>query len=632
MKKRLVTLIFLAALASLIATSSAASPELGDHSDGSRAVPVHFINLLDEQGQKVSPADDRPQPFSLRKTCGLCHSYETVASGWHFNATDANVPPGRPGQFWIYADPAAATQLPVSYRPWPNTFRPQKLGISPWQFTLLFARHTPGGAAGEMESDVPDEIMRQFISGKLEINCLACHNAAPAQNQPEYARQVQNQNLRWAATAASGLASVKGQASRQGDTYDPLTGSAISVKYEQGIFGSADRVLLDITRQVPNNRCYFCHSNTDVDPARPERWMADEDVHLAAGMRCVDCHRHGIDHNITRGYEGEEAASKNPLAAVSTCRGCHLGTDHSPPDTGRLGAPRPSHNGIPTIHFEKLTCTACHSGPWPAQETIRTKTSRAHLLGLFNSKRNDDALPHIIYPVFARRHAIGAAYAGGLLTLAGQGKLAPHKLIWPAFWAVMKDGKVEPIDIKTVKATVPPLLSRASRRSSDDWPRLSKDDIAAVLKAFAADTTLQAEAVYIAGGTLYRLDDSGNLVAEPDHPAAQPSMWPIAHNVRPAQQSLGVGGCKDCHTTGAPFVFGKVEVDSPVAQSPLSNKIMADFQNRKPSYMKAFAMSFVFRPWLKLVALLSCAAVAAVLLFYGLKALGCIVRFLAETS
>ena len=57
---------------------------------------------------------------------------------------------------------------------------------------------------------------------------------------------------------------------------------------------------------------------------------------------------------------------------------------------------------------------------------------------------------------------------------------------------------------------------------------------------------------------------------------------------------------------------------------------MIEFQELDPFYTRAFAMSFVFRPWLKVVALASCAVIAAVLVLYGLKALGCILKVLAE--
>ena len=67
-----------------------------------------------------------------------------------------------------------------------------------------------------------------------------------------------------------------------------------------------------------------------------------------------------------------------------------------------------------------------------------------------------------------------------------------------------------------------------------------------------------------ATGNLYGFDDSGDLSLEDDHPAAKHYLWSIAHNVRPAAQSLGARRCEDCHSPGSPFFFGKIAVDTPV--------------------------------------------------------------------
>jgi len=88
--------------------------------------------------------------------------------------------------------------------------------------------------------------------------------------------------------------------------------------------------------------------------------------------------------------------------------------------------------------------------------------------------------------------------------------------------------------------------------------------------------------------------------------------------------------CEDCHSTDAPFFFGEVDVDSPVALERPSKKKMVEFQDINPFYAWVFAFSFVFRPWLKVIALACSAVLAGVLLLYALKALGCVARFLAE--
>ena len=593
----------------LLAATDTNEKLLGDESNGSRAVPVHLIALLDEEGGKITPDDELLLPFSTRQTCnGIgCHSVETISGGWHFSATDVNITPGRPGQPWILVDAGTGTQLPLSYRPWPGTFRPEQLGLTPWKFTELFGRHMPGGGVGELEGDNPDEIMRGFISGKLEINCLSCHNAHPGQNQAEYASQIARQNFRWAGTAACEFASVQGSAKSMGDTYDylmpPVLGGP-TVMYRKNAFDHKNRVFFNIVRKVPAERCYFCHSNIDFSRAGGQRWATDEDVHLAAGLTCVDCHRNGLDHNITRGYEGEESVSTNLLAATSSCQGCHT--------SGRLGAPVPEHPGIPPIHFDKLTCTACHSGPWPAQKTYRTKTSRAHGLGTHNVNKSDDVLPHIMSPVFAKQP---------------DDKIAPHKLFWPAFWAELEGRIVAPVALEIVRSIAAKIITKEKIPPSGDWPALKAEQITKVLSLLSSQT--EGKPAYIAGGTLYCLDDSGKLTEQNNHPAARPYLWPIAHDVRPAAQSLGVRRCEDCHSTGAPFFFGKVDVDSPVVSKRDSVKMMVEFQDVDAVYAWAFALSFVFRPWLKVVTLASCAVLAVVLLLYALKALACITKTLA---
>lgn len=620
MKNGLILTGVLCWLVLALPTGADTGKKLGDESDGSRAVPVHLIDLLGEEGQRIAPDDEPVLPFSTRWTCGECHDYDTISRGWHFNAADANIAPGRPGQPWIFVDAGVGTQVPLSYRRWPGTFRPEQFGITAFQFTQRFGRHMPGGGVGELDSDNPDEVMRQFVSGKLEINCLSCHNAHPGQDQSDvygYAGQIARQNFRWAAAASCEFASVSGSAAEQSDTYDPLMSDAIAVKYREGTFDHKGQVLFDIVGKVPAERCYFCHSNVDLYKNGLEKWVTDEDVHLAAGLTCVDCHRNGLDHNIIRGYEGESSASRNPLAATSTCRGCHLGTGLSvAPGEGRLGAPRPKHAGIPPIHFDKLTCTACHSGLWPEQKTCRTKTSRAHGLGLHLVNGSDEALPHIITGVFAKQPT---------------GKIAPHKLLWPAFWGSLKGKDVTPIDLETVRQSAGEILSKEQTPRSGDWLPLTGELIRKALALLSSEGSIEGQPVYISGGTLYRLADSGAL-SEEEHVAAEPYLWPIAHNVRPAAQSLGIRRCEDCHSTDAPFFFGAVEVDSPLVSERDCVKMMVEFQDAAAFYVKAFAFSFVFRPWLKVVVLGSCAVLGVVLLLYALKALGCIVKVLSEEN
>ena len=188
----------------------------------------------------------------------------------------------------------------------------------------------------------------------------------------------------------------------------------------------AGKVLFQSVRTIPPSQCYFCHSSKVIDPRVKERWQKDGDVHIAAGMICVDCHRNGLDHQMVRGYEGEGTESGRGANATLTCKGCHLGSGQDVlPAGGRRRAPRPEHKGIPPVHFDKLSCTTCHAGSWPGDATTLVKTSRAHALGIPKASRDDDALPHITTPVYMKE---------------GDGMYATANLLWPSFWAWQTDG------------------------------------------------------------------------------------------------------------------------------------------------------------------------------------------------
>jgi hypothetical protein len=605
--------------------AAAAEIKLGDTPDGSRSNFVHLIPLLSEpipgkEPDQIHPDADPVLPFSTKATCGACHSYDKISAGWHFNAVDPNVKPGRKGQPWIFADPTSATQIPLSYRQWPGTFRPEQIGLTPMAFLQSFGRQMPGGAIGEMvdTSDNPEESLRAGVTGKLEINCLACHDGSPGQDMggaSGYSINVIRGNYRWAATASCEFAYVTGSISGLSDEYDfraPYVSNPKlkppAVEYRKDIFGHNDWVGFDIRREAPKQRCYFCHSNVDVRDDKTEKWFADEDVHLAAGLICADCHRNGLDHNITRGYTVESRDSNNPLAVVSSCEGCHLGRNGDKPVAGRFAAPTPKHAGVPPTHFDKLSCTSCHSGPWPTNETIRTKTARAHALGIAGASKEGEILPHLLYPVFAR----------------GQdGKIAPHKLFWPSYWATISDGNVTPLAMETVKPATSRVITKTAFSKTGSWPDFKDEDIVKILTLLGSKVDAGAKPVYVTGGKLYSLGEAGKLVSA-DNKIAEPYMWPIAHDIRPAAQSLGVRNCQDCHTTNSPFLFGLVSIDSPLKN--LTGKEMVAFENLPRFYTKAFAFSFVFRPWLKVVAILSSLVILGVLVLYALKALGFVAK------
>src|SRR5207249_7080697 len=82
--------------------------EQNRHTD-SRARFVHRINLWDEDGRNISMKDTEQRPYSPAMTCARCHPTIFISHGWHFNAPDKSVAPGRGGEPWMYQDATPPT-------------------------------------------------------------------------------------------------------------------------------------------------------------------------------------------------------------------------------------------------------------------------------------------------------------------------------------------------------------------------------------------------------------------------------------------------------------------------------------------------------------------------------------------
>ncbi len=726
--------------------------------DGSRTVPVHRIPLKDEFDQTIIPTESYAMPFSTRMTCAPCHDYAAIRGGLHFEPV-----PGdwrrRPGEPWVWVDPATGTVLPLSTHGEPGTWRPGELGLSPWDFILLFGRHMTGGGLGEIEMEERTPASRWEVSGRLEINCMGCHNASRLQSHSEWAKQVMRENFRWAAAAASGLGEVDGMASRLPPTWDIYDGPnpddtewavVPSVKYRAEVFDSKHRVFFDIADRVDDRRCLTCHS---VTPLGRSRFQVSDDVHSAAGLGCADCHRHDLSHRMIRGYQGEAEESDDPAAEAFTCRGCHLGDQEIralPTQAGRLGAPRPRHAGIPAVHFERLACTTCHSGPEPGRDFTRVRTSRANRLGIYGIADWSLDFPDIREPVFMRD---------------GYDRIAPHRILWPSLWIRLDDDPARPIlpmevaekgkgildaelrvaQVLTLLSLSPdlagtPVLAVSGRmfeanpdggldvfpwpegesegealwalrseagieplipdfdpagevpdteaetliqiileslgaldpeegtpavihkgfafrirdgfldiveypfdsgerpglyRLRDDSaePLVSEFQLRTILALGGREETLTEEQVhrllealgseggafaYVAGGRLFRLDESGALISSRDL-AAEPVAWPLAHPVRPAQQSHGVKGCTQCHTESSPFFFARLSASGPLLTEQFETRSHLSFMGLDQPYQRLFGLTFRVRPLMKI--LLAAAAVllgSLVLLAWGL--------------
>ena len=185
--------------------------KIGDVRAGNFSRSVHVIKLLDENGYEILKDDEVLMPFSTKKTCGECHSYSTIRQGLHFDAVINEEQGGRKSEPFILFDPYTLTVLPVSFKNRSGAFHPETLGLSTMKFMDLFGSHYTGGVISEKEDmQRPENFFRWQVSGKLEINCLICHDADPAYDAAEYSSQILKQNYRWAAAAGSGFRRING--------------------------------------------------------------------------------------------------------------------------------------------------------------------------------------------------------------------------------------------------------------------------------------------------------------------------------------------------------------------------------------------------------------------------------------
>lgn len=742
---------------------------------GSQISPLHRIPLMDEFNQKIIPAVPESLPFSARNTCAPCHDYDRISRGTHFDLKKRAASDRRTEPFVLFEE-KAGLQLPLSFQDYPGFWSPEKLGLNSWQLVNLFGRNLPGGGLGEpTEKDLtPDS--RWDISGKLEINCLGCHNRSYLQDHSEWVKQVMRQNFRWAATAASGLGEVVGMASRLPSTWSMVDGPnpddhewavVPQIKYNQNLFDSKNNTVLDLGRPE-NSNCLACHAATPRKAA--SRAETEADVHLAAGLKCVDCHRNDLSHEMIRGYDGQKLVYSNLKPEDYTCAGCHLGQKPEKGGfgfTGKLGAPRPAHKGLPKIHFERLSCTACHSGLLPQKEPQEVYTARANRLGIFGKAHWTSDYPVLVEPVFVREK---------------DGKIYPERMMWPAFWAEKKGREFLPIEAEQVLAAAPEVFNlkeNVSARLSALLPlaregfypaiavadflfepnadasliarrlessplsgkagenkfllvQVKNDEITDLLPAFNPEeappeiedkilNTLQAlkalsggrqpvlvmgkyvyritegyldkaelegqaaaeagiywlsgekfeplfspyevrtlsllgdgpevlteeqvqlvlkklrelhpdrQVVYVASGLVFSLDKSGRLTAA-EEAVARPVSWPVAHNVRPAQQALGKNGCTDCHHPGSNVFFGRVKALSPLKTERAQEKLGADFIGTGHLFQFVFGLTFLGRPYFKLFLAACVVLMALIILAVALRLTGRVARLEAKSD
>lgn len=476
---------------------------------------------------------------------------------------------------------------------------PERIDLTSFEFALRCGACHPGGGPLELDreghrydaymrergyrpggrNDLDGDYFRARWSstGVVEADCLICH--LPGYRFEERKRQIARGNFRWAATAGAGLAEVRGSA---------LEGERPRVRYRPERFDPYGRVRLRLVREVPRENCLFCHAETDYKK-RGASYGSRDDVHARAGLRCVDCHWAGSTagdpriaglerHEIGKGDDPGGFVRDDLDDTVRDCMDCHR--------SGRHGAPKALHRGLPPRHLRRLACQACH---------VPRRAVRAVLIQdatLYNpapevrpaAKRvwtfyGPDGRPWNFYGDLHRQGvAFQPVFGFEPVRIRYRGKIWPVNRVH-SIWVGIRRPGVEGIDMLRMQDALRmwrrhradprrclPQLAEIRDDNGDGVPEVNRpEEIRALLRAVGqflgqrlrgGRPVLVRDAAFTEDGRHWR-----PLPRRPWEATPYASVFKYSHDIWPARAALGARGCTECHGFRAPFFDAPVLVD-----------------------------------------------------------------------
>ncbi|PJB67455.1 MAG: hypothetical protein CO095_12150, partial [Armatimonadetes bacterium CG_4_9_14_3_um_filter_58_7] len=564
--------------------------------------------LRDEAGHVIDPVHgfNAAAPYSTKKTCGECHEYDKITEGFHFQQGRGEKPtpdmakryrwvssPGNYGGTWCSPAP-----LYRSLAPKQNT-NPRMIDMTSFDFvTATCGNCHPGGGPLEFdrEGNRYDEHMKRVgmnpggpngldgdyfkarwsETGVLEADCLLCH--LPEYDYKGRNKQLAALNFRWAATAGAGLAVVKGSIKE---------GQPVTVTYDTKSFGEEGEVSPHIVPSPRNETCLNCHAKPDWKK-KGASYSTRTDVHIRAGLRCVDCHAAGSKavnsrirgeevHQFGKGDDPGGHVRDDLDNTVRQCADCH--------SDGYLGAPIAKHRGLPPLHLDKIACQACHI----PQRYV--KAAQVQVSDVFNPGPKIDPPAKHIWTFYDADMKYWNHYGElNMFTHDDQptdpyrpvlarykGKIYPVNRVhsaWPGILEEGKEGLNQPFmkDIlkmwKTYQANPSnyPDLSKIRDDNEDGMPEVNRpeeiDALIASVTAFLADTKFDLTSrrvVWVMDDRMYTSGTEFTTLEKHDYEASPyASVHKYSHDVAPANAALGAKGCTDCHSPSAATLWGAV--------------------------------------------------------------------------
>jgi len=568
------------------------------------------IHLRDEEGQIINPVRDvlADRPYSPKKTCGQCHDYEKITEGYHFTqgAGERATPdqaerclwastPGNYGGTWCSPAPLYRYLSPK------NNETARTMDMTSFSFlTSGCAACHPGGGSAEYDREGQryDQRMadsanglrpsgengldgdyyqaRWSESGVLEADCLLCH--LPEYNFAARKKQLEALNFRWAPTVGAGLGKVTGSVQE---------GTPVNVSYDVSLFNEDGTLSPHIVREPRNETCLACHAKPGWKK-RGANFRGRTDVHLRAGLKCVDCHPSGnqaVDERV-RGKEvhqfgkGDDPGGHVRDDLDNTCRDC--ADCHS---IGTLGAPIAKHRWLPPLHLETIACQTCHI----PERTV--KAARVVASDVFNPGAKIPSKGKHLWTFYGPDMAYWNHY--GDLEMMGyddkptdayrptlvryKNKIYPVNRVhstWPAIEVEGAQGLMQPKmgDIYTMwnaHQTDPARYAALAVIEDDNGDGVEEvnrpEEIDALIQSVTemlrgTDYPMDGKrVVWVSNQRVYSAGTEYREIAKHSWEASPyANVHKYTHDVYPAKAALGSSGCTDCHHPSADFFFARV--------------------------------------------------------------------------
>jgi hypothetical protein len=581
------------------------------------------FNLYDEEDNLIDPVNNvnAGKPYSPKQTCGKCHDYEKITRGFHFQqGKDEQASgvlsvryqwvshPGNYGGNWCSPAPLynylsdkenkSATEMDMtSFTFITNGCGTCHPGGGSFEYDRAGNRYdkymeTAGFTAGGNNNFDGDYYKAHWNrSGVAEGDCNLCH-------LPEYDYKGRNDhlakwNFRWMATAGSGLAKVDGSVKDS---------SEIKIIWDLSKFSPDGKVSMHLVREPRNETCLNCHSKPQWKK-RGASFSAQTDVHMAKGLKCVDCHVAGSmasddrikgkeNHQFGKGDDPSGFVRNDLDNTMRTCKDCHI--------SGYLNAPIAKHTWLPDLHLDKLSCQACHI---PQR---KVKSALVQVSDVFNPGTKITPPPKYTW-TFYDQHMNYWNHYGELTMFTAKDQPAdpfvpqfakykgeifpvnPVHSAWPGIYTPGKPGLHQPRmkDIYEMwmayrkDKSIYPELAKITDDNNDSIPEVNRPEeidafihsVTSVLSGKGYDLT-QRKVVWVNNDRMYF---SGNefqtMEKETWESSPYASVYKYSHDVFPAKAGLGAKGCTDCHSLKSDIFFAKVvkypfgEDGNPVTES-----------------------------------------------------------------